>query len=203
MAKKKNNVSINTLEGFCKATSPKTIEKVIEIDSESSVKFEIKPRLSLEECLRFVEDVVGESVMATELSIVPIAREFITNRNLLTYYANFTMPVDIHKTFELVAGAKEIVAMVLENIDASQFEMIQRAISERIGFEKEKMVALQELKVNETISEMNQFISRMAGLFDGVNGEQMAKFVSGLSQSPNITAQDLAAAMVNSTTESA
>lgn len=202
MANKKSSISINALERYCKKASLSMIKKKIEVDNENSLEFEIKPHLSLAECLQFVEDVVSESIMADDLSIVPIAREFITNRSLLTYYSNFTMPADIHKTFELVAGAKEIVAIILENIDISQFEMIQRAICERIAFEKEKMIAVQELKVNKTISEMSQFVSRMAGLFDGVNGEQMAKFVSGMSESPSITAQDLAAAMVNSTIES-
>lgn len=196
MAKEKNRVSINSLERYCDATAPDVIEKTI-MAGDSEVKYEITPRLSLEDCMRFVEDVVSESVKTDELMIVPIARDFILKRNILTYYANFTMPENVKSAFALVVGADKIVGAILENIDLEQYGMIRRAIDERIAFEERKMIALQEMKVNDAIAQVNQFASRMSGLFDGVDGEQMARFVSELSRTEQITAQDLAAAVAN------
>lgn len=198
MAKKKNSISINALEKHCKLTTPDTYYGKFDAGNGESVEFEVKYRLSLEECMRFIEDVVNECVREKDLLYIPLAYEFIFNKNVLTYYANFTMPADMNKAFDLVMGAQDLIEAVMSHIDRHQCGMIQRAIAERVNFEKSKMVTLQEIKLNEMMSEMNQFISRMSGLFEGVDGEQMAKFVSGMAQAPQVTAEDLANAMVGS-----
>lgn len=198
MAKKKNSVSINALEKHCKFTTPDTFYGKFDTGNGECMEFEVKYRLSLEECMRFVEDVVSECVRERDLMYIPLAYEFIFNKSVLTYYANFTMPTDVNKGFDLVMGAQDLVEEIIGHIDQHQYGMIQQAITERVNFEKSKMVTLQEVKLNEMMSEMNQFISRMSGLFEGVDGEQMAKFVSGVAQAPQVTAEDLANAMVGS-----
>lgn len=197
---KKTNVSINALEKYCKQTAPEVVEQTIPLDDGASLTFIIKPRLSLEECVRFIEDVASEYVNAQELMVVPIAKEFIIGQNLLTYYANFTMPSSTEKAFDLVMGSYNIMNMILAHIDQNQYGILLRAIEERIRFEQQKMLTLQEAKINQAVTEIEQFTSRMSALFDGVDGAQMTQFISGMTdmaKRQDVTPQDIAAAIAN------
>lgn len=201
---KKNNVSINALKKYCDQTAPKVVEQTIPLNEEESLTFTIKPRLSLDECVRFIEDVVSEYVNAQDLMIVPIAKEFILGRNLLTYYANFTMPTKAANAFDLVMGAGDIMGVILEHIDMAQYKMLVRSIDERVRFEERRALTLQEVKINQAITEIEQFTSRMATLFEGVDGDQMSKFISGMAdmaQRQDVTPQDIATALVNHSTK--
>ena len=195
MAKKQSEVSINKLEKYCKIGAPVAISKFFNISPDEKVEYQVKPRLSLEECIMFVNDVVGGCVRSQEVMIIPMARQFITYRNVLIYYGNFRMPEDISKTFDLIMGSNNIIMDILDSIDKAQYNMILLAIEDGISFEKQKLISTQEQKTNELIAEVNSFVTRMSGLFDGINGEQMATFVSGLSTLPNVTAEDLAKAV--------
>lgn len=197
---KKTKVSINALEKYCKQSAPDVMEHTVSIDGES-LTFTIKPRLSLEECVRFIEDVSSEYINAQDLMIVPIAKEFLVNQNLLTYYANFTMPSNTEKAFDLVLGASDILDVIRGKIDKTQYGMLIRAIDERIKFEQKKMLTLQESKINQAIAEIQQFTNRMSTLFDGVDGTQMTQFISGMTEMAkrqDVTPQDIANAIVNS-----
>lgn len=197
---KKTNVSINTLEKYCKLTAPEAVEHTVTINGEDSFTFTIKPRLSLEECVRFVEDVVSEYINTQDLMIVPVAKEFIIGQNLLTYYANFTMPSNTEKAFDLVMGSFDIMDMILAHIDQRQYGILLRSIEERIRFEQQKMLTLQEAKINQAVTEIEQFTSRMSELFDGVDGGQMSNFITGMAEMAkrqDVTPQDFAAALVN------
>lgn len=199
MAKKQNRISINKLEKFCNRNDSGIVNAKFEISSEEVVEYEIKTRLSLEECVRFVNDVVIEYVRPGDSMIISIAKQFIIHRGILTYYSNFSMPEDDRKAFNLVMGAREIVDNILSVIDQSQYHMILNAIDESILFEQQKMLSVQETRVNEVVSEVNQFVNRMSGLFDGVDGNQISSFISGISQLPSISAEDLANAVVQRT----
>ena len=79
---KKNRVSIRALEKYCRETAPEAIEKTLTVSEGESLTFTIKPRLSLTECVQFIEDVVSEYINAQELMVVPIAKEFIIGQNM-------------------------------------------------------------------------------------------------------------------------
>lgn len=199
MAKKQNKISINKLEKHCEMMAPVIIDKSFNISAEETIQYQIKPRLSLEECIRFVNNVVNECVRPNDEIIIPMARKFITYRGVLTYYGNFKMPEDISKTFDLVMGAHDIISEILESIDQDQYKMLLSAIDEGIEFEKQKILSAQEQRTSEVIAQVNQFMARMSSLFEGVDAEQMSDFISGVSKMPNVTAEDLASAIVQKT----
>ena len=105
MAKKKNNVSINALERYCNGEGENVLTRTIKALNGEEVTYEVKKRLSFEECARFVEDVVKECIVSSADLIVPISKQFVIRRNLMTYYANFTMPVSMVKAFDLVMAS--------------------------------------------------------------------------------------------------
>lgn len=201
MSKKNNKISINALEKYCGQfnTEPQDIE--IHYGEDEVFTFTVKPLLTMDESVRFIEEVVRECIMPDDMLIVPIARDFITKKNLMTYYANFTMPESQSKTYDLVMASTGIINAILDNIDIDQFTMIQRSIDERIAFEEQKMIAEQQSNVRKITEDVSEFVSKMSSLFDSIDPEQMDGFmtsVSKMAQNTEISAQSLASAFLES-----
>lgn len=196
---KKEKVSINMLEKYCKTTSEKEKEMSVKISDNEDIVFRVKYRLSLKECIEFIEDVVGEYINRYDVAIVPIAMDYIFNRCLMTYYANFTMPKNEETAFELVSGSKEIISMIRKSVDLDQCAMLYSCAKEKIEFEIQKMLSINEARMNQAMLEIEDFTSRMEDLFGGVDGEQISEFIksmSAISQNGEITPQEIANAIV-------
>lgn len=201
MSKKKNKISVNTLEKYCDQLNLSPQEIQMPYGDGETLSFTVKPLLSMDESIRFIEDVVRECIMADDMLIIPLARDFIVKRNLMTYYANFTMPESQSKTYDLVMASTGIINAILDNIDIDQFTMIQRSIDERIAFEEQKMIAEQQSNVRKITEDVSEFVSKMSSLFDGIDPEQMDGFmtsVSKMAQNTEISAQSLASAFLES-----
>ena len=98
-------------------------------------------------------------------------------------------------------AATGIIAVILDNIDLEQFNMIRQSIDERIAFEERKMIAEQQSNVRQITENVSEFVSKMSGLFDGVDAEQMGNFVTSMgkmAQNTEISAQSLAGAFLES-----
>lgn len=201
MSKKKNRISVNTLEKYCSQLNLVPQEIQMPYGDGESLSFTVKPLLTMDESIRFIEDVVRECIMADDMLIIPLARNFIVKKNLMTYYANFTMPESQSKTYDFVMASSGIISVILDNIDLDQFNMLCQSIDERIAFEERKMIAEQEHNVRQITENVSEFVSKMSGLFDGVDAEQMGNFVTSMgkmAQNTEISAQSLAGAFLAS-----
>lgn len=201
MSKKKNRISVNTLEKYCSQLNLVPQEIQMPYGDGESLSFTVKPLLTMDESIRFIEDVVRECIMADDMLIIPLARNFIVKKNLMTYYANFTMPESQSKTYDFVMESSGIISVILDNIDLDQFNMLCQSIDERIAFEERKMIAEQEHNVRQITENVSEFVSKMSGLFDGVDAEQMGNFVTSMgkmAQNTEISAQSLAGAFLES-----
>lgn len=201
MSKKKNRISVNTLEKYCSQLNLVPQEIQMPYGDGEALSFTVKPLLTMDESIRFIEDVVRECIMADDMLIIPLARNFIVKKNLMTYYANFTMPESQSKTYDFVMASSGIITVILDNIDIDQFNMLCQSIDERIAFEERKMIAEQEHNVRQITENVSEFVSKMSGLFDGVDAEQMGNFVTSMgkmAQNTEISAQSLAGAFLES-----
>lgn len=201
MSKKKNRISVNTLEKYCSHLNLVPQEIQMPYGDGEALSFTVKPLLTMDESIRFIEDVVRECIMADDMLIIPLARNFIVKKNLMTYYANFTMPESQSKTYDFVMASSGIITVILDNIDLDQFNMLCQSIDERIAFEERKMIAEQEHNVRQITENVSEFVSKMSGLFDGVDAEQMGNFVTSMgkmAQNTEISAQSLAGAFLES-----
>ena len=202
MAKKTNRVSINALERFCKETTPDIMHRTFSIGDET-ITYEVKFRLTLEESMRFIEDVVKEAVMPNDGMIVPLAQSYIIGKNILVYYANFTMPSDESKAYELVLGANGIIGDIIGCIDNAQYQMLLAGVRDRVNFETQKMLSVQEQRVNTLVGEISRFAEQMDSVFGNISGEQMAGFISSMSKlsDTQISTEELAKAFVENAKE--
>lgn len=202
MAKKTNRVSINALERFCKETTLDIMQRTFSIGDET-ITYEVKFRLTLEESMRFIEDVVKEAIMPNDGMIVPLAQSYIIGKNILVYYANFTMPNDESKAYELVLGANGIIGDIIGCIDNAQYQMLLAGVRDRVNFETQKMLSVQEQRVNTLVSEISRFAEQMDSVFGNISGEQMAGFISSMSRlsDTQISTEELAKAFVENAKE--
>lgn len=201
MPKKKNRISVNTLEKYCRKLNLVPQEIQMPYGDGEALSFTVKPLLTMDESIRFIEDVVRECIMADDMLIIPLARNFIVKKNLMTYYANFTMPESQSKTYDFVMASSGIITVILDNIDLDQFNMLCQSIDERIAFEERKMIAEQEHNVRQITENVSEFVSKMSGLFNGVDADQMGNFVTSMgkmAQNTEISAQSLAGAFLES-----
>lgn len=202
MAKKTNRVSINALERFCKETTPDIMQCTFSIGDET-ITYEVKFRLTLEESMRFIEDVVKEAIMPNDGMIVPLAQSYIIGKNILVYYANFTMPNDESKAYELVLGANGIIGDIIGCIDNAQYQMLLAGVRDRVNFETQKMLSVQEQRVNTLVGEISRFAEQMDSVFGNISGEQMVGFISSMSKlsDTQISTEELAKAFVENAKE--
>ena len=199
MAKKNDSISINKLEKYCKQNSPKEVTLTFTMDDGEELSCVVKTRLSLEETLRFIEEVVSESVSPEDMMIVPVARDYVFGKCILTYYGNFTMPANATRAYEMVMACADIIAAIEKKIDAHQLGIIHQCIHERIEFEKQKMVSGSEYQANVLMGKIREMTDKMEAAFGGVSGEQISPLINRMNAKAKdtpITAQDLAAAIV-------
>ena len=170
---------------------------------DETITYEVKFRLTLEESMRFIEDVVKEAIMPNDGMIVPLAQNYIIGKNILIYYANFTMPNDESMAYELVLGANGIIGDIIGCIDNAQYQMLLAGVRDRVNFETQKMLSVQEQRVNTLVSEISRFAEQMDSVFGNISGEQMAGFISSMSKlsDTQISTEELAKAFVENAKE--
>lgn len=192
MAKKENTeISIGKLEKYCKENEKTTTLCSFDVAGES-VEYAVKYRISLEDSIKFIGDVVKGCIDKSEMSVIEIARSFLINRGLMTYYANFRMPSDINKRYNYILCAEDIISNILDCIDEQQYKSILEAIDRSIAFEKDKMLCEQGIRINAVMEKLSNISEQMEGIFGGIDSEQTAKFISNIASADKIDAKTLA-----------
>ena len=92
----------------------------------------VKRTLSLKEMLSFVDEVVG-SCFHDELGYMPEVKDFAIKSNILTRYANFSVPDNLEHRYQMVYGTDAVDA-VCAVIDTTQLQVIVNSINDKIRF---------------------------------------------------------------------
>lgn len=125
MAKKEARISINALETVVK-------ERFQNVVTERWFDFDvtIKCVLPLQDALQFVKDVV-ESCFLEDGTYVPEVKDFAIRSGVLTSFANFTLPTNIKKRYELVY-CSDAYNFVISHINGEYFRVLMSAIDEKL-----------------------------------------------------------------------
>lgn len=125
MAKKEKKISVNALETVMK-------ERFQNVVTERWFDFDvtIKGVLSLQDALQFVKDVV-ESCFLEDGTYVPEVKDFAIRSGVLTSFANFTLPSNIKKRYELVY-CSDAYDFVISHINSEYFHMLMTSIDEKL-----------------------------------------------------------------------
>ena len=173
MAKKENRISINALEKIAKENFAPVVTK-----EWFGIEVSIKRTLPLAEVLMFTEDIVN-ACFAPNGTFLPQVMDFAVKEGILTRYANFTMPSNTEKQYELVY-ATDAVEMVMEEIDNEQLEAIIDAADRKIDYLCDANIKEVRTKLDailKTFEEMGTTVERM---FDGMTPEDLHKMVASI-----------------------
>ena len=169
---KAKRVSVNTLERIAKEY---TNEEIVEWNG---VEVKIIRTLPLGGVLRFVDSVVRSCYFEDTGEYYPEIKEFAIRSNILDTYANFTMPSNAEKQYELVycTGAVE---MVLEYINTDQLHEITTAIDAKIAYYKDINTRGAQRKLDEMITQLELMHEKIAAISE-VTPEELRGIVDAI-----------------------
>lgn len=174
MAKNENKkVSISFMDKVLKNMNNTVTKQWFDIDVQ------IKRNISLTDTLEMVDE-VASCCFLEDGSYIPEMKDFVLRCNVLTRYANFTLPEKLEHKYELVYGT-DAVDFVLGNINIEQYDAIVCAIEEKLAYLRDTNVAGIERKMYEAVDAFDKLQDKLADMFDGVTAENMAKIASAIA----------------------
>lgn len=180
MAKKEKKISINKWESIM--TSPIV---TIPLSDAEDVEIVIQRTLPLNDVLQFVTDAVAACIDADTGAYTPEVLPFVVKMNVLTIYANFTMPANVEKQYDLIYNT-DVVDRVMAHINKEQYGEIVSAINEKIEYECAIMTSAAVSQVNELASRMEEFAGKTQALFSDVSGDEVSALMHNLSSIGNV-----------------
>lgn len=191
MANKKKKISVNDFE---KVMKEMYTEDYIVFDWRG-IEVTVKRTLGVKEMISFVTGVVN-SCFGENLTYNPEANEFAFNANILSMYANFTMPSNIELQYKLIY-CTDAVAAVMEFINPVQLEEIRNAIHERIRYRIKANVESVNRQITEMFSAIDNLQTQLSDVFSGIGSEDISRLTSALSG--GINEEKLVEAYINTT----
>lgn len=178
MATKKNKekrISVSTMDSIMKNIDDIKIVKWNEIDVT------VKTHLSMDDMLNFVDSVVQSCFDAKTEEYRPDAKDFAVRANIMTRYANFTLPdrnVDHQYDIVMRSGAPD---MILDYIDMRQFNEMMCAINEKISHRASASIHILTKKFDDVVTAFQKLQYNIEQQFDGINNDEIAALVKAVS----------------------
>ena len=190
MAKKESRISINKLESVLK-------ENIITVPMRGNeeVTITIRRTLPLKDMMQFVQNVVSSCIDKEKSEYVPEIKNFAIRSEVLTNYANFNMPSNVEKQYELVY-CTDVYNQVIEHIDTRQLAEIEDAIDSHIDHEIKMIQSVVATKTNELLLRVEEMIEQFSNIFGGINSDDFNGVVKKLSEMDGITEESIAKAVL-------
>ena len=174
MANKVKRISINTLE---KCVS-ENINNVTVINWRD-VEITVKHRLDFEDMIRFVDKAV-KLCFSEDGEYMPEIKDFVIRSNVLELYANFTLPANIEKQYELVYAC-DAYKDIMGAIDMQQFNVMLEAIDDKIDNIAQANIEAINKQMNELCADFEALQDKLASLFAGVDSDAIKQLVGAMS----------------------
>lgn len=189
MAKKEARISINKLESVMRENIV-----VVPLSGADGVDITIRRRLPLKDMMQFVENVVSSCIDAETATYTPEIKEFVIRSEILTTYANFNLPTNAEKQYELVYGTNAF-EQVMEHIDRNQLYEIEEAIGARIEHEVRVLETSVATKANEMMVRLSDAIEQINSMFSDVSSDDFNQVVKNLSEMNGVTNESIVKAV--------
>ena len=145
------------------------------------VEVRVKYTLPLTEMLAFVDDVVG-SCFHDGLGYMPEVKDFAIKSNILTRYANFSMPDSLEHRYQMVYGT-DVVDFVCTAINTTQLQEIVNAINSKIRFLCDSNASAIEARVNDIVTALEEMRDKVTEIFSGISQEDLKNIMGAITES--------------------
>lgn len=174
MAKMKK-ISVNAFEKAMKDTYTPT-----EIFDWNGIEVTVKKNLSLKEMLEFVDSVVKSCFTKDTNAYMPEIKDFATKVCILEKYSNFTMPRNVETQYTLIYQT-DAVECVLGYVNPQQFNEICVAIAKKVDNLAQANIESVNRQMNELYNAFDNLQNQLAGLFEGVNSDDIRAVAGALA----------------------
>lgn len=175
MAKSEKKVSIALFDKIAKEHFKN--EDVIQWH-EAEVR--VKRTLSLTAMLEFVDDVVG-SCFHDGMGYMPEVKDFAIKSNILTRYANFSMPDNLEHRYQMVYGTDAVDA-VCAVIDTMQLQEIVNSINSKIHFLCDSKANLIQERINSVLETMEEMRDNTKDIFGGLSQDDLKALMGAITE---------------------
>lgn len=177
MSKKTNRISVIKFE---KATD-KDNTLSIPLDGIEGVNIEITKTLSLKDMIEFVE-VVAESCVSMESGeYTPQIKDFAIKREVLTRYANFTMPSNIEKQYEFIYYSAAFDT-VYRHINQAQYQEILASIDEKIKYMLSCITSVSAQSTAKLLGRLDAIAEQGSAMFESLQGEDIGNMLKNIDK---------------------
>lgn len=173
--KSKKKISISAFENIMKDTY--TATKTVDWNG---VEITIQRTLSFKDFLTFVDSVVKNCFSIDNNAYMPEIKDFAIKCCVLEMYANFALPVNVERKYDLVY-CTDAVQTVLAEINPEQYGVIMNAIDLKIENMAQANIEALNRQMSELYSAFENMQNQMSGVFEGVGSEEMLKLVGAIS----------------------
>ena len=174
MAKTKK-ISINTFDEIVKSTYTAD-EVVMWHDTEIT----IKKTLSLKEMMTFVTGVSKSCFTVDDGTYIPEVKDFVIKSYIIDMYTNLSLPDNSEHKYNLIY-CSDIIETVLQHINGQQFNEICLAIKEKVDNIAQANIEMVHRQLNELYTSFSALQDKLAGVFSGVNEDDVSKLVGAIS----------------------
>ena len=129
--------------------------------------------------MEFVNDVVL-SCFQEDGGFVPEVMDFAIRSNILSKYANFSLPDKLEHRYEIIYKT-DIIDLVCSRINGAQLNEIVASINRKVEFLCDSNALMIKRQVNDLISAFNDLQARTEGMFNGISSDDIAKLANVLS----------------------
>lgn len=173
--KSKKKISISAFENIMKDTytSTKTI-------AWNGVEITIQRTLSFKDFLTFVDTVVKNCFSIDNNAYMPEIKDFAIRCCVLEMYANFALPINVERKYDLVY-CTDAVQTVISEINLEQYNVLISAIDSKIENMAQANIESLNKQMSEIYSAFENMQNQMSGVFEGVGAEEMSKLVGAIS----------------------
>lgn len=141
----------------------------------------VKRTLSLTEMLSFVDEVV-ESCFHDKLGYMPEVKDFAIKSNILTRYANFSVPDNLEHRYQMVYGTDAVDAVCVA-IDTTQLQEIVNSINSKIRFLCDSKATLVQERINSVLETMEEMSNNTKDIFSGLSQEDLNNLIGAITES--------------------
>ncbi len=139
----------------------------------------VKHTIGFSDMMKFVND-AAESCFSEAGTFVPEVMDFAIKSNILSRYANVTLPEDLEHQYALIYMS-DIVDAVCEHINAEQLREITTAVRQKVRYACDANVTMIQQKTKELLSAFEEIGKQAESMFSNVSQDDIQKLVGAIS----------------------
>lgn len=166
---------------FDKVITENTVSNEPIIVDWLGVQIKIKPRLTVEEMVSFVNICVGSNFVSDDPDYTPEFAEYGWRYALISIYTNIDLPSDISKRYDLLTRSQSLIDIINHNIDLAQLDAIEEAVNKKISYYLKTRVQEVTGKISKLYSSLEEMGTQLVNMFSGISEEDIKAVTNALT----------------------